>query len=497
MYEYVNGEKGNNIGFAKIASQNQRYKIKVHIKNFALNGKVLNVYGFVRGDGILYSSCLGSIKIINGIGEGIFVGNTGDLWEKYRFLDMSGLILCGASLIETGENDGNVDKKTALLQQENARFCATQWKEGTIVLEQLDIFQGQKKGNVINTQSERRNGYKTDIEMESQAVMETGGEKKTLQAAETYSQYQTDRKGGQGREVSQSIKGFFDYQNQVNNEKAESEMEPAGVGFMENVTEENKEKSVLEDFVQENEKNGQRGVVYVSDRQMEDKNETLDSTINKNETVYSPHYEKSEQNKQQLQYIEKQVNQPLEAEQENFIQNPENNSKEEDIWDLFEQRRKQIQLQFEQLKQGTGTEIKDQINQGTGPEIKNQMEDKIKDATKWQPGEEILEKFPEMSPFFDNSVFASVRIEPKDIGALPMEFWYLANNSFLLHGYYCYRHLLFMKMEIGQEMVYAIAVPGNSNYREKFMANMFGFEHFKAVQKKQNAEFGYWWKRIF
>ena len=67
MYEYVNGEKGNNIGFAKIASQNQRYKIKVHIKNFALNGKVLNVYGFVRGDGILYSSCLGSIKIKNGI----------------------------------------------------------------------------------------------------------------------------------------------------------------------------------------------------------------------------------------------------------------------------------------------------------------------------------------------------------------------------------------------------------------------------------------------
>ena len=97
MYEYVNGEKGNNIGFAKIAVQNQRYKIKVHIKNFALNGRVLNVYGFVRGDSILYSSCLGSIKMINGIGEGIFAGNTGELWEKYRFLEMSGLIICGAS----------------------------------------------------------------------------------------------------------------------------------------------------------------------------------------------------------------------------------------------------------------------------------------------------------------------------------------------------------------------------------------------------------------
>ena len=59
-----------------------------------------------------------------------------------------------------------------------------------------------------------------------------------------------------------------------------------------------------------------------------------------------------------------------------------------------------------------------------------------------------LKKFPVLNPFFDQEVIASVRMEPKDLGNFPMEHWYLANNSFLLHGYYYYRHLLFMKMKL-------------------------------------------------
>lgn len=436
MYEYVNGEKGNNIGFAKIASQNQRYKIKIHIKNFALNGRVLNVYGFVRGDGILYSSCLGSIKMINGIGEGIFVGNTGELWEKYRFLDMSGLILCGSSLSGTQEATDNIDEKAALLQQEKNRFCATQWKEGTIMLEQLDIFQGQEKPNVINAESESRIEHKLNAEVENKTAMETERERKTLQAAETYTQYQTGR---HKTEVSQITEDSFNY-----------------------------EKQVVPDF------GGEKAMEQRKDEYMSN---------DKKEDIYTLDYATTDNKKQKIQYAEQQIEeqneQSLEAEQENSIQYPENN--QEDIWDLFEQRRKQIQLQFEEIKHGTSTEMKEEVQ----------------DETEWKPGEDILEKFPEMCPFFDDSVSASVRIEPKDIGVLPMEHWYLANNSFLLHGYYCYRHLLFVKMEVEQEKVYAIAVPGNSNYREKFMANMFGFEQFKTVQKKENAGFGYWWKRIF
>ena len=59
MYEYVNGEKGNNIGFAKIASQNQRYKIKIQK---LLYGSVVDLAGtIINHDG----SGFGVLKIVS------------------------------------------------------------------------------------------------------------------------------------------------------------------------------------------------------------------------------------------------------------------------------------------------------------------------------------------------------------------------------------------------------------------------------------------------
>ena len=161
------------------------------------------------------------------------------------------------------------------------------------------------------------------------------------------------------------------------------------------------------------------------------------------------------------------------ANQEEKTKMANRKEEKEDIWDLFEKRRIQMKEQYEKLVR---------------VQEKNKMENL------WEPGEELLNAFPVLNPFFQEDVLASVRMEPKDIGGLPMEHWYLANNSFLLHGYYCYRHLLFLKLRNRQEYQYAIAVPGNDTYREQFMANMFGFEQFKPVKK--NESFGYWWKRI-
>ena len=57
----------------------------------------------------------------------------------------------------------------------------------------------------------------------------------------------------------------------------------------------------------------------------------------------------------------------------------------------------------------------------------------------------IFSKMPGMYPFEDDEVIDCVKFEPQDIGVFPMEKWPLANNSFLLHGYYTYRHLIFAR----------------------------------------------------
>ena len=43
-------------------------------------------------------------------------------------------------------------------------------------------------------------------------------------------------------------------------------------------------------------------------------------------------------------------------------------------------------------------------------------------------------------------------IKPQDIGLLPREIWTYGNNSFLLHGYYNYRHLILAKLLDPQQL---------------------------------------------
>lgn len=110
----------------------------------------------------------------------------------------------------------------------------------------------------------------------------------------------------------------------------------------------------------------------------------------------------------------------------------------------------------------------------------------------------FFDNYPRIYPFEDNEITQSVKIEPKDIGQLPKELWTFSNNSFLMHGYYCYHHLIFAKMKNGSGYQYILGVPGIYHGREQFMARMFGFENFKSIKKRElkQGDFGYWYLPI-
>lgn len=113
--------------------------------------------------------------------------------------------------------------------------------------------------------------------------------------------------------------------------------------------------------------------------------------------------------------------------------------------------------------------------------------------------ERIFARYPGMYPFEDDEIIECVKLDPQDIGVLPMEKWVLANNSFLLHGYYTYRHLIFAKVR-GKDLkdMYILGVPGLYRDRERFMAGMFGFDKFKGVRgtPRDYGEFGYWYMNL-
>lgn len=90
-------------------------------------------------------------------------------------------------------------------------------------------------------------------------------------------------------------------------------------------------------------------------------------------------------------------------------------------------------------------------------------------------------------------------IKPQDIGLLPREIWVFGNNSFLLHGYYNYRHLILARLNNPQgNPRYLLGVPGHYFSNEKYMASMFGFPHFVLAKKQpeEDGRFGYWYTDI-
>lgn len=110
-------------------------------------------------------------------------------------------------------------------------------------------------------------------------------------------------------------------------------------------------------------------------------------------------------------------------------------------------------------------------------------------------GERILSTFPVMYPFASGIIDKSVRIELKDIGCLPIKMWVLANNTFLLHGYCSYRHIIFSKIKISDiETQYAVGSPGIYNSYDENIARQHGFIYFQPIGevKDKNGTFGYW-----
>lgn len=122
---------------------------------------------------------------------------------------------------------------------------------------------------------------------------------------------------------------------------------------------------------------------------------------------------------------------------------------------------------------------------------------------KWGP--EVLwdrfwKHYPKMQAFDSPGTAEILTIRPQDIGLLPRENWGYGNNSFLLHGYYNYRYLIFARVgdEKHTRARYILGVPGHYYSNEKYMASMFGFPHFvlAKTQPAQDGRFGYWYADV-
>lgn len=111
---------------------------------------------------------------------------------------------------------------------------------------------------------------------------------------------------------------------------------------------------------------------------------------------------------------------------------------------------------------------------------------------KWQQLQKI---HPHIRPFQDEREYLSLR--PEDFVILHSSAYRLAQNSFLLHGYFNYDHLILTHVSQKGENQYYIGVPGNFFEKEKQVAIMYGFESFECRQEPaREGEFGYYMIRV-
>ena len=102
--------------------------------------------------------------------------------------------------------------------------------------------------------------------------------------------------------------------------------------------------------------------------------------------------------------------------------------------------------------------------------------------------------YPHIKPFRDEREYLS--ITPSDFVLFPAADYRAAHNSFLLHGYYNYQHLILARIERKGEILYYLGVPGNYFEKEKQVAIMFGFESFEcADEPAEYGDFGYYMMR--
>ena len=111
---------------------------------------------------------------------------------------------------------------------------------------------------------------------------------------------------------------------------------------------------------------------------------------------------------------------------------------------------------------------------------------------KWR---QLSEIYPHIAPFRDERDYLS--IGPSDFVILPEKYYRLINNSFLIHGFYNYGHMVLARtMKRGEEKYY-IGVPGNFYEKERQVAIMFGFESFECRREPaQEGDFGYFMIRV-
>lgn len=451
MYQYENGVKRKNVGYARIEAKGGQCKITLHMQLLGQLDSIFPTYLIQRNQQNMELVYLGDTLLKNQIMDSRLLANEANIMDSgYTLADMGGLLLF--------LND-NV-------------FFATEWDDKPIqakeVLEALKPSKHNSKEQVALENMEAANlDYKSTI---------SNNNRETTKTQEENNREPQPEEEDQTEEDTRVITEIQEPPEQIDN------MINQGQGMLEDILEDISEQLSLDEELLLPKYKLPRGW-----KTFERQNQ--------------PFIEQENQNNQ----IEDKQQNPLGVEQ-NFSENLQQDFMQDYLQNI-QTEKLEAQEGFQQdINVIDGNEMLYDYAGETEEAEANQTLESM-DTTELEAAElgnepatatYLFEKQQRINPFEDNEILLCVKIEPKDIGLLPKELWTLSSNSFLLHGFYCYHHLIFAKMQGTSGHRYILGIPGIFHNREKFMAKMFGFESFKSIRRRdaRQGDFGYWYLTV-
>ncbi len=398
LYQYLNGEKGQNIGYARLEQKGRQCRVTVQMRAVETS---------FMPEAWLFKQEPSAIQYVS---IGRLMAHSGSLQVK--------TVTNADDVCSSGHPASDFDG--AVIYISDNEYYATTWTNESIYI--------GKKINMLDRDAYNKSGENAVKEIEKDISVSLSADKDINKTSGNLADIKTDGKSGDNLP---DTSGNMDNGNKSNASKDKS-VEIAGNNR--NKAGDNKEKAevIKEDIVKENSvKDNSQG-------------NTSSSNDNNNTSVDN-----------------------------------NRNSTKDDIKTVSSQEEQEPDIKTQDIE-----EEKSVYGCSACPYKNYNKKDE-------DFGVRILRNFPVMYPFRSGNIEESVRIEPKDIGCMPIRLWSFANNRFLLHGYYCYKHLIFAKLSSG---CYALGVPGVFSEQESKRAAAFSFHSFQPIGpgKIMYGVFGYW-----
>ncbi len=398
LYQYLNGEKGQNIGYARLEQKGRQCRVTVQMRAVETS---------FMPEAWLFKQEPSAIQYVS---IGRLMAHSGSLQVK--------TVTNADDVCSSGHPASDFDG--AVIYISDNEYYATTWTNESIYI--------GKKINMLDRDAYNKSGENAVKEIEKDISVSLSADKDINKTSRNLADIKTDGKSGDNLP---DTSGNVDNGNKSNASKDKS-VEIAGNNR--NKAGDNKEKAevIKEDIVKENSvKDNSQG-------------NTSSSNDNNNTSVDN-----------------------------------NRNSTKDDIKTVSSQEEQEPDIKTQDIE-----EEKSVYGCSACPYKNYNKKDE-------DFGVRILRNFPVMYPFRSGNIEESVRIEPKDIGCMPIRLWSFANNRFLLHGYYCYKHLIFAKLSSG---CYALGVPGVFSEQESKRAAAFSFHSFQPIGpgKIMYGVFGYW-----